>query len=131
MKRAVARFEVAVFGHRVRVRLLAGTAAVNAAWRKTGGLGRLQRGEHLHGFFHAQARGGLGAIVLAHGADLLEIVPHEAQHAALAALRRRQGLATDAPVTLDEAAEEYVATVAGLLTRRVLRGLRRIGVEVR
>jgi len=130
MTRAVARFEVTVFGHLVRVRVVDGSECVARAWRARG-CGRLQRGEFVHGFFDPQVRGALGSLFLAESSAHFECVPHECQHAALAALRRREGLAIDAPVTLDGAAEEYVATVAGLLSRRVLRGLQRAGVELR
>lgn len=130
MTRAKLRFEVRVGRLRLVVRVVDGSECVARAWRARG-CGRLQRGEHVHGFFDPQARGALGSMFLAESSAHFEVVPHECQHAALAALRRREGLAIDAPVTLDAAAEEYVATVAGLLSRRILRGLTVRGIACR
>lgn len=130
MNRALARFRVGVGGLRLHVRVLADSAAVARAWR-AGALGRIPRGDHVIGFFRPQRSGALGEMVLAEAAPLREVVPHEAAHAAVAALRRRRGLALDADVALDHEAEEYVARLTGVLARRVLARLAARGVEVR
>lgn len=102
---------------RLRVRLLATVAQVDAEYRQ----GKRRRdGKVVIGYFrradHARY---LGAIALAADSNLLETVPHEVAHASIERL---------GTVSSDD--DETHATAVGVLSYRIFKRLRALGVEV-
>lgn len=120
--REIARFSITHGVWRVRVRVLPSAVEMRALWRRLGGA-PVRRSEFLHGLFVPSARAPLGTIVLSHADLTVEIVAHEAAHAAVYALRRLHS----GRVTIDEG-EEYLATLTGHLTKKTMRGLAARGI---
>lgn len=117
--RAVASFTAAARGTRVRVRVLASVADVDAESRapRTPDKQRLH-----HAIFRPRhevphAAGPLGTIILPADGALLELVPHEATHAVMHELRA--ACHTD---------DEELATTVGLLSAAIFKGLEKRGL---
>lgn len=114
---ALACFTVQHRRLRLRIRLLATVADVDAAFREGR---RRQKGLVVHGFFEpagARARH-VGTIVIpCAGADLMEIIPHEVTHAVM----QHMG-------DVNCAADEALATSVGVITSRIIRQMARRGL---
>lgn len=121
--RNLARFSVMVDVFSLRVRVLPDATQMRVLWRQLGGA-PVRPSEYLHGLFIPARRAPLGTIALSHADLTIEIVSHEAVHAAVHAVQ----LLRKAPQLDDHVTEERIAELTGLITCRVVRGLAARGI---
>lgn len=116
---------------RVRVKLLADVDAVDAAW--DGDRSTFTRGTRVHAMFvpDVPASGFDGTIILPRKGLTVDLIVHETVHAVLYAdrvLARVLGESQKVVYTGD--AEEQLANTVGLLSARILKKVRALGVRV-
>lgn len=124
VERQITAFTVERGVWRVRVRVLPSAVEMRQLWRRLGGA-PVRRSEYLHGLFVPSSRNPPGTIALSHADLTIEVVSHEAVHAAVQALRVMRG---QPQLTTADTQEEFVATLAGQLTKSIVRGLAARGI---